>query len=342
MIWIRADANSEIGTGHVMRCLSVAKEMQQRGNEVCFILADDFPVKMLQDRKMNYKVLHTRYERPEEELPVLCQWLEQEKPQLLLVDSYFVSKEYLEQIAGYTKVAYMDDFCHTEYPVDVLVNYNIYGDMLPYRDNMAKEDVELLLGTKYVPLREEFRNTEYTLRKTAEHVLITTGGSDKYNLAGLIVEKAMKNKELCGLQYHVISGMFNQNLSFLRELEEKYPNVHIHQNVTDMAELMKQCDVAITAGGSTMYELCAVGVPMIAFSFVENQKRQVETFAKRELVSFGGDYESQRETMMDEVMIYLKKLAGSFEERKKYSERGKAIVDGHGAGRIAEKLIKTK
>ncbi len=342
MIWIRADANSEIGTGHVMRCMSVAKELLRLGNEVCFILADEFPVKMLSDNQINYKVLHTAYDEMEKELPLLCRWAEVEEPQLLLVDSYFVTKEYFVQISRFTRVAYVDDFCHAEYPVDVLINYNIYGDSLPYKGNMANESTELLLGVDYVPLREEFRDTGYELRKQANHVLVTTGGGDKYNLAGQIVEKALDNEQLCGLQYHVVSGMFNQNADFLNSLEEAYDNVHIHQNVVNMAELMKTCDVAISAGGSTMYELCAVGLPMIAFSFVDNQKRQVETFAERELVSFGGDYESKREFMIDEVMMHLEKLAGSWEERKKYSQRGKAIVDGQGACRVAEILIKTK
>ncbi len=338
MIWIRADANSEIGTGHVMRCLSVAKEIQKSGNEVCFILADEFPVKMLSENHINYKVLHTPYDKTEEEIPLLCQWLEAESPQCLLVDSYFVTKEYFAQISRFAKVAYVDDFCHAEYPVDVLINYNIYGDSLPYKGNTAKESTELLLGTDYAPLREEFRNTGYVLRKDAKRVLVTTGGSDKYNLAGQIVEKALDNERLCGLQYHVVSGIFNQNADFLNLLEEAHDNVHIHRNVVNMAELMKTCDIAITAGGSTMYELCAVGLPMIAFSFVENQEKQIETFVQKEIIGFGGNYLLQKQQMIEGVLGHLQELVNSFEERKKYSDRGKYIIDGQGVRRITEIL----
>ena len=338
MIWIRADANSEIGTGHVMRCLSVAKEIRKSGNEVCFILADEFPVKILSDNQINYKVLQTQYDKTEEEIPLLCQWLEAESPQCLLVDSYFVTKEYFEQVSRFTKVAYVDDFCHAEYPVDVLINYNIYGDSLPYKGNTAKDSTELLLGTGYVPLREEFRNAGYELRKEVKHVLVTTGGSDKYNLAGRIVEKAIQNEKIRGLHYHVVSGMFNQNTPFLKELEETHVNVHVYHNVTNMAELMKQCDIAITAGGSTMYELCALGLPMIAFSFVENQEKQIETFAKKEMLGFGGNYLLQKDEMLDEVLLHIQRMMDSPEERKKYNKRGRQIVDGQGARRIAQKL----
>lgn len=340
MIWIRADANSEIGTGHVMRCITIAKEIQKRGVSVCFILADEFPVKMLSDNHIAYKVLHTKYDEPEKEIPILREWLCQASPQILLVDSYFVTKEYFAQIRKYTKVAYVDDFCHTEYPVDILINYNIYGDKLPYREKMKEEAVQLLLGTEYAPVREEFVNTDYLPRKEAEHVLITTGGSDKYNLAGLIVEKAMQSTSLCELHYHVVSGMFNPNAKMLDQIAESNSHVQIHHNVTNMAELMKQCDVAITAGGSTIYELCAVGLPMIAFSFVENQEKQIEVFFEKEIIAFGGHYLRHGERMIEEILRCLEGLTVSYENRKEYSDRGKRVVDGQGACRIAEKLLK--
>lgn len=341
MIWIRADANSEIGTGHVMRCLSIAAAIKKCGQEICFILADEFPLTLLQDRGMHYRVLHTSYDKTDEELPLLCKWLSEDKPQLLLIDSYYVSGEYIAKAGKLVKTAYIDDMFFPSCPADILINYNIYGDMLPYRE-VANARTALLLGTAYAPLREEFCDVKYSLQEEVKHVLITTGGSDKYNLAGRIVEAALQKAVTGKLHYHIVSGIFNQHYPCLKKLEQEHGNIHIHQNVTNMAELMQACDVAITAGGSTMYELCAVGLPMICFSFADNQKKQVETFAGREIVCFGGDYELQEEKMLEEVIVHLGKLAKSWEARKAYSQRGKAIVDGRGAERIAKILCKTK
>lgn len=338
MIWIRADANKEIGTGHIMRCFSIATALKEGGQEVCFLVADEAPVELLQSRGQAYRVLHTSYDKMEGELEKLCAMAEQERPELLLIDSYYVTPEYLEKLGGVVRTAYIDDKNMFSYPVDVLINYNIYGDMLPYREQAAKVGMEFLLGASYAPLREEFSNQEYAVREQVEQVLITTGGSDKYNLAGKILEKVLAEEVLCDLHYHVVSGVFNQNLPKLEALQETYSNIHIHQNVTNMSELMKQCDVAITAGGSTMYELCAIGVPIICFSFVDNQEQIVETFVKKELVCFGGNYLIEQDELMTEVSNALILLVEQKELRATYSEKARRLIDGQGACRIARAL----
>lgn len=338
MIWIRADANKNIGTGHVMRCLSIAAALQDCGRKVCFLVADEAPVELLQSRGQAYRILHTSYDKMGEELEQLCEMAEQEKPELLLIDSYYVTPEYLKALGKVVPTAYVDDKNMFPYPVDVLINYNIYGDMLPYREQAAKANIKFLLGASYAPLREEFREQEYVVREQVEQVLITTGGSDKYNLAGQILESVLAEKELCDLQYHVVSGAFNQNLPKLEALQKKHPNIHIHQNVTKMSELMKGCDVAITAGGSTMYELSAIGVPIICFSFVDNQEKIVETFVQKELVCFGGNYLTEQEKLMTNVSDALKLLVKCKELRDTYSEKTRSLIDGQGARRLADAL----
>lgn len=341
MIWIRADANKNIGTGHVMRCLSVASSLRENKEEVCFILADEYAAALLLERGFAYKVLGTSYDDMEGELPLLCEWLKEERPGLLLMDSYFVTKAYMEQVGKYVKTAYMDDVNAFSYPVDVLINYNIYGDMLPYGEKWEakrQEDMRFLLGTAYAPLRREFCDVKYEVRKEAEHVLITTGGGDLYNLAGRILEEALKYEAAKKLHYHVVSGVFNQHFDLLKELEEKHKNIHIHQNVAKMSELMKQCDVAIAAGGSTLYELCAVGVPILCFSFAQNQEMAVQTFVQKKLTAFGGDYLKEKEGMPERLIEALTELVASYEKRCAFSENGRAHVDGHGAERIAQIL----
>lgn len=338
MIWIRADANSNIGTGHMMRCMSIGHALRECGQEVCFLLADASGAKLLESRGFSYRILHTNYQDMESELPKLCKWLAENAVSWLLIDSYYVTREYLMELRSFTRTAYVDDMNAFPYPVDLLVNYNIYGDMLPYREQAALPDTRFLLGTDYVPLREEFKQVEYSVREQGEHVLVTTGGSDLYHLAGQLLEKALQKEETRNLHYHVVSGAFNKNLPALLTLEAKYPNVHIYQNVTNMAELMRQCDVAVSAGGSTMYELCAVGVPIICFSFVDNQEQIVQTFVKKEVVCYGGNYLLQKESLLDDIVKQLALLAGHKEIREQYSVRQRRLVDGHGAMRIAREL----
>ncbi len=379
MVVIRADANSKIGMGHVMRCLSVVDALLKRGEEVLFVTADDTPVPLLTKKGVPYRILHTDYADMEAELPKLWNALS-ELPQgpgvpeaalpqrntSILVDSYYVTEKYLAALKKRITTIYMDDIYAFSYPVDMLINYNIYGEEMGYEKDAAFADTKLLLGTEYVPLREEFSAgagyaqsrkelsaetenvtpAEDRLHQTAEQgrtadggILITTGGSDSFNLAGQLLMEAMKYDALKEKEYHVVSGSLNPHIGELQALAQKHENIHIHCNVTNMAELMAESEVALSAGGSTLYELCAVGVPVIAFSFAENQERLVQTFVKRGIAQYGGNYRTDGNKMIQNTIAGLETLLEDKNLRTEYRKKARTLVDGKGADRIAEAII---
>lgn len=333
MIWIRADANKDIGSGHVMRCLSVATALKKQGRQVCFILADESAVLLLQERQLDYQILHTVYYSMEDELERLTKMLAEQKPELLLIDSYFATEHYLRTVGQYVKTVCMDDIPRFAYPVDGMINYNIYGDGISY-----EEAGRLMLGVSYAPLREQFRGRDYHVRPEVKDVLITTGGSDKYDLTGKILEEVLSRPETATFCYHVVVGAFNSYFEQLQQLAETHSNIKLYRNVKDMASLMQQADIAITAGGSTMYELCAVGVPILCFSFVDNQELIVETFRQKEVVHYGGNYLKEKASFVKNVAFALTELAASKKLRQQYSEKERRLVDGNGADRIAASL----
>lgn len=371
MIVIRADANSKIGMGHVMRCLSVADALLKRGEEVLFVTADDTPVPLLTKKGVPYRVLHTDYADMEAELPELWEVLRElpqgaespdatlaQKNTSILVDSYYVTEKYLAALKKRITTIYMDDIYAFSYPVDMLINYNIYGEEMGYEKDAAFADTKLLLGANYVPLREEFsagagyvQSRKELSRKelslgaanvtpTEEGgILITTGGSDSFNLAGQLLMEAMKYDALKEKEYHVVSGSLNPHIGELQALAQKHENIHIHCNVTNMAELMAESEVALSAGGSTLYELCAVGVPVIAFSFAENQERLVQTFVKRGIAQYGGNYRTDGNKMIQNTIAGLQKLCGDEALKTEYRRKALQLVDGRGAERIAEALL---
>ncbi len=379
MVVIRADANSKIGMGHVMRCLSVADALLKRREEVLFVTADDTPVPLLTKKGIPYRVLHTDYADMEAELPKLWNALSElsqgpgvpeaalpQKNTSILVDSYYVTEKYLAALKKRITTIYMDDIYAFSYPVDMLINYNIYGEEMGYEKDAAFADTKLLLGTEYVPLREEFSAgagyaqsrkelsaetenvtpAEDRLHQTAEQgrtadggILITTGGSDSFNLAGQLLMEAMKYDALKEKEYHVVSGSLNPHIGELQALAQKHENIHIHCNVTNMAELMAESEVALSAGGSTLYELCAVGVPVIAFSFAENQERLVQTFVKRGIAQYGGNYRTDGNKMIQNTIAGLETLLEDENLRTEYRKKARTLVDGKGAERIAEALL---
>lgn len=366
MVVIRADANSKIGMGHVMRCLSVADALLKRGEEVLFVTADDTPVPLLTKKGVPYRVLHTDYADMEAELPELWEVLRElpqgaespdavlaQKNTSILVDSYYVTEKYLAALKKRITTIYMDDIYAFSYPVDMLINYNIYGEEMGYEKDAAFADTKLLLGANYVPLREEFSagagyvQSRKALSLGAANVmpaeeggiLITTGGSDSFNLAGQLLMEAMKYDALKEKEYHVVSGSLNPHIGELQALAQKHENIHIHCNVTNMAELMAESEVALSAGGSTLYELCAVGVPVIAFSFAENQERLVQTFVKRGIAQYGGNYRTDGNKMIQNTIAGLEKLCGDEALKTEYRRKALQLVDGRGAERIAEALL---
>lgn len=341
MIWIRADGGKEIGTGHVMRCLSIADALCRMGEQVCFLLADNSAVPLLERQGQEYRILNSSYQHPEEELETLLPLLGESQSGVFLADSYYVTDTYLRRIRDYMPVCYMDDRGITGLPVDLLINYNIFADVSLYECS-GDERTLYLLGTEYAPLRREFKEVPYQVREKVRRVLLTTGGSDKYNLAGKILEEVLANEETQNLEYCVVSGVYNEYLSALLEIEKKHPGVQVLSNVTDMSELMRTCDIAVTAGGSTMYELSAVGVPIICFSFVDNQEKIVEGFRNRDIVCYGGDYLRQGERMVRDVAAHIELLCRNAEMRRSYSRRQKVLVDGQGAMRIARQLYQMK
>lgn len=351
MVVIRADANSKIGMGHVMRCLSVADALVKRGEEVLFVTADDTPVPLLTKKGIPYRVLHTDYADMEAELPELLAVLREltlraESPEAallqrntsILVDSYYVTEKYLAALKSRITTIYMDDVYAFSYPVDMLINYNIYGEEMGYEKDAAFADTKLLLGAKYVPLREEFSAAEQGRTVADGGILITTGGSDSFNLAGQLLMEAMKYDALKEKEYHVVSGSLNPHIGELQALAQKHENIHIHCNVTNMAELMAESEVALSAGGSTLYELCAMGVPVIAFSFAENQERLVQTFVKRGIAQYGGNYRTDGNKMIQNTIAGLETLLEDENLRTEYREKARTLVDGKGADRIAEAI----
>lgn len=340
MIWIRADANEKIGAGHMMRCVSIACALKKCGQQVCFITADDSGAPILENSGQEYRILHSDYRNMEEELPELQRLLMEDMPEFFLADSYFVTRRYLSEIRRSVPVVILDDMARTDLPANLLINYNIFADASLY----VADDVcgGYLLGTDYAPLRSEFDGIDYSVREKAETVLITTGGSDQYNLAGRLLKKALADPRAAALRYLVVSGAYNMHLQELKELEDAHENVRICCNVSNMSQLMRESDIAVSAGGSTMYELSAVGVPIICFSFVENQERIVRGYAEKNLTTFGGDYLRQGEAMLDEVVSNINRLAADLHLRRSLSAGLRQMVDGRGAMRIAEKLCEVR
>lgn len=336
MFYIRADANEIIGAGHIIRCMSIAEEMKSRGTEVVFITADHFPDGIIFSKKFKSVCLNSRWDNLDSEINKMSGLIYKNKPRGILIDSYFATYKYLHEICKLAKVIYMDDLGVINYPVNMLVNYNIYAKGISYQKLISNNNTKFLLGVKYVPLRSEFQNINTSFRENVQSVLISTGGADNYNIAGKILGNIINIPDLSSIHFYVISGKLNKNVSKLLDIEKKCSNIHICQGVACMSEIMCKCDVAVSACGSTMYELCACGVPAVTFSFADNQIPGLDGFEEKELAVNCGDCRTDIGKIINNICMKLKELIFNTTLRKKIYGNIINLIDGNGTKRIVD------
>ncbi len=343
-IGIRADANEEIATGHIMRCITIAKQLIRRGESVCFFVADEFAAPMLKQAGMEYVCLQTKWKEPESEVQTLLSELKKAGCEKLLVDSYQVTNgkyamAYFEAIEEICDVIYIDDMFEAVYPVRMVINYNAYHHLFPYEEAYGP-DTKLLLGTAYVPLREEFSEEEGVIPNKERHVLLSSGGGDVYSALPGILAEAVTRKELSDVVFDTVVGRFHKKEKELKKLADSHEQIVLHHNVENMARLMGGCEAAVSAAGTVLFELCAMQVPTVFFVCADNQKYDSDFFEKEGRMLFSGDIRTDRADCIKRICDGLERLLQDKELQSKMKKKLHGVTDGNGAARIAEEIIK--
>lgn len=340
MVYIRADANAEIGTGHIMRCLALANAFRQKGVSTTFITADHYSDGIIADNNYQHLCLNSIWNDLDQEIEIILQLIQIRSIDLLIIDSYFVTAKYLDKIRQKVKIIYFDDLNNFIYPVDILINYNIYANKIIYEELYRKQNTELMISCKYAPLREEFQNSRVKIREAVSNIMITTGGSDITNMISDLLKFVQDRNEFNNITFHVVIGRFNQYRMILEEMAEQDDKIKLHTNVTEMSKLMQMCDIAVTAGGSTLFELCACGLPSISFSCADNQLNSVKEFNQRDIIYYAGDSRDNKEACINNIEQRLDCLIKNYELRLELSKRMSALVDGEGANRIVYEILR--
>ncbi len=340
-IIIRADGNARIGAGHLMRCLTVAEKIEKKKN-VLFVCADEASAELAMEHGYSAFVLQTDYKDMIAELPLWERMAAQGIGGLgtgnvsILVDSYYVNNEYLQKLRNFGMVFLLDDMAEDVKAADVIINYNAFASEESYFLFEKEEYTKVYAGSKYIPVRADFVKCSYETKDKAVTALITTGGGDRDNIAGRILDAVYEQ----GMHYKVVTGRFNPHYEALCEYAQSHSGVEILHDVKDMAGLMRECDMAITAGGTTVYELCSMGVPFICFSYAENQEKLVSYIGEEEIALSAGKYHVDDEMCLRNMKAAFKRLKSNAELRRNCSSREKEVVDGLGAERIARLLEK--
>jgi UDP-2,4-diacetamido-2,4,6-trideoxy-beta-L-altropyranose hydrolase len=352
----RTDASIQIGSGHVIRCLTLADALREQGAECQFICRDheshmmslierrDYPVKILPAQTNTFKPAA----KPAHAAWLGCDWkadAEQTRQAIgagvvdwLIVDHYALDRRWHQTLRPSAKcLMVIDDLADRPLDCDLLLDQN-YGSSPSRYAGLVPLHCLQLHGPEYALLKPVYAERRAKMRKRTgaiHRVLIYFGGgADHAGLTGQAV-RAFDRPELADIHLDVVVSAAYAHLSSLQAFAAQRGNVSLHSQLPDLADLMAQADLAIGAGGATTWERCCMGLPTIVTSIAENQK----TISKK--LSDQGIIDSVEIDIVSDISRFTAKISELINSKSALldlSEKSKAVTDGFGVNRVINKI----
>jgi spore coat polysaccharide biosynthesis protein SpsF len=340
-VLLRVNGGKGIGFGHIMREITIARSlMESYGAGVRFLVNDDQTVKDELARQ-DIAFFHLSPEvRRESEIDMIKNIFEQFKFHAIILD-----------LNGEISVDYMKSLKPLNIPlvsVDnasegaCLADVNIFP-VAHFKKNFLAHcgtKVKVYGGPEYIIIDEKFHKTRHGKKERSHgeglNVLITFGGTDPNNLTARVVRALMASN--LSLQLDVVLGPAFQEESMLEALSKRYRDrIALHRDIEDLSALMSGADIAYTAAGITAYELAYMGVPSVVITNYRTDEVFLKAIKKLGISLPLGYY---MDVMDDEIINAAEKFENDKDFLKGMARRGKDLIDGHGAKRIAEIVIK--
>jgi len=324
---IFTEGGKKIGFGHLTRCLSLYNEFIKNGIETLLIVAGDNSVlDLLKGKK--FKIVNQLSEEVFTDRSINFNFID-----IIVIDSYSATLHFYNTCEKNTKLCvYIDDYFRLDYPKGILINNDINTKEFHYSQTI---DRSFLLGSKYTLLPSEFESvSKKIINKNIQKILITFGGTDLRNLTLPIMQ-------LFAIHYpkiikKVIIAPGYSNIDQIYKNTPENTDLIFNPDMKKIKQLMIDADIAISAGGQTIYELACTGTPTIVIGVAKNQLSAIKAFKKSKYIIYAGWWNSnQLLTKIVECIEYSK----SFEVRTKRSKKGMLLIDNRGAKRVVNFLL---
>ena len=349
-IAFRTDSSSQIGTGHFMRCLTLADELKKQGAYIRFI-GHNLPPHlrdMLNTKQIEYyPLIVDGIPRPAYDL-AHSSWLGNSQIQdaqatiqalsdeylwdWVVVDHYALDERWEKKVRACTKrLMVIDDLADRQHDCDVLLDQNFYmGMQFRYIDKVPAH-CQLLLGPNYALLRKEFRLLHKLVKShmgEVKRMLVFFGGIDADDYTSLVIQ-ALQELDT-ELYVDVVIGADHPHRNKIKNLCAIHGYV-CHIQTPYIAELMMEADLAIGAGGTAIWERCCLGLPTISICVADNQRKQIADAAEAFLLiaPISG------ENFEDMILTYIRMLLKTPALIKLIANSGLSLVDGRGVVRVA-------
>ena len=354
----RVDASTKMGSGHVMRCLTLAEELEKNGSDVSFIsrahegnlnhliLKKGFQIHELQNSistKLNKKSIKgDNYDRwlgatEDKDAQETIKAIGIDKPDWLIVDHYALSEKWEKTVRPTVKnIMVIDDLANRSHDCDMLLDQNWFENMDTRYACFVPANCTQLLGPGYALLRQEFTEARKSLKQRngkVNRIFVFFGGSDPHNLTGMAL-RALSEPELTHLEVDVVIGENNNHRDKIQKLAELRDLTHLHIQVDNMASIMKKADLAIGSGGSTTWERMCLNLESHVIISAENQKEVNEHLNNNNYISLIGYADSMNS---NKFRMHIKERISrrSFELG---SYNFISLCDGDGVSRIIKEM----
>lgn len=331
----RTDCDAGQGMGHIMRCAALARALRSMDVDVVFACSKPEGVAFAYDS--GFEVLDLSSVDMEAEKRFLLEYGYSRDVSLIVADSYEYEPAYLRALGAIAPVVYIDDLHTPGLAVKAIINGNITADEVQYKDLYVSGDTKLLIGTQFSLLRSEFCGLgSFSAKDDVRKILVASGGSDPHYASVKVTEALLNCPSLSECEIVVMVGVLSGSIDWLHAISACQSRVKVRQGVRDVAQLMRSCDMAVAAAGGTMNELCACGVPSIAYALAENQVKAVAAFVSANCALEGGAVWEDGFSSL--VARCAEALANDASLRTELSKNAKRLFDGKGAERLAREL----
>lgn len=298
-IVIRADSGIEIGTGHVMRCLTLAQALRTAGHTIVFVCKDHDGniVRHLDNEEFTSMLLpvdskdeegsleHSKWlggsqQSDARQTIAMSQQYFEKAPDLVIVDHYGIDRVWHTIVKAYfnaTKIFVIDDLADRNHECDYLLDQTFMRLESDYISRVPKH-CRLMLGTQFALLRPEFalRNSEARdarrlgFDETAKRILVMMGGTDHLNVTAKVLNGIQSEPSISKIT--VVLGPTSPHRKVIEQTFGSDDRIELLSGVSNIAELMLEHDVCFGAAGTASWERCAMGLPGILVAFASNQK----------------------------------------------------------------------
>jgi UDP-2,4-diacetamido-2,4,6-trideoxy-beta-L-altropyranose hydrolase len=353
----RCDASLEIGTGHVMRCLTLANALRLQGS-VCRFVCKEF------SGNLKNRIQQDGFEvvflppalaeidkgQKESNLPKHFPWLggswqddaEQtiaaigsNKPSWLIVDHYGIDIRWEKVLRPHVeKIMVIDDLADREHDCDLLLDQNLVANIDQRYEGLLPEKSVRLLGPKYAILQPEYaelRKKAKVREGTVNRILIYFGGADIDNLSGMALE-AFGSLQLNNILVDVVINPKSPHAEALKNQTKREKNITCHENLPSLAPLMINADLSIGAGGATSWERCCLGLPSIVVPISHNQIELTKYLSKINAIATLIPCKNE----MEKNFRFF--ISSRSKKLKSMSLKSFSLVDGLGTNRLKQRM----